>query len=201
MYTGLDILAENLANACALYAATVLRPRKRRDCEGVPRPCPHVWCRSNMIIDVTDTGAIMLNSGLGDESRGEGAARLLTEDTPDDVFYAHVDEVLDWWVYRTDKAKRLHTKKPESCLEDVIDDMQGEEMLLEDVGAVMHITRERARQIEEAATLALEQSRDRIKKMLRGSKARLPFHRVMLPKLIPQGPPLVAIRRRRKEKT
>lgn len=192
-------LGENLATVGAAATALVLRPRIRRDCANVPRPCPHVWCRSNMILDVTENGAIMLNSGLSDEDRGEGAARILGDDMPDEEFYAQVDQVLDWWVYRTDKARRLGTLQPKSCLEDVIDEMKGEEMLLEDVGAVMHITRERARQIEEATMLSLQKSKDRIQKLLSGSVARRLFHRLASPQVIPQGPPvpLVQIRRRK----
>ena len=84
-------------------------------------------------------------------------------------------------------------------MEDVIDAMEGDEMLLEDVGAVMHITRERARQIEEAALLALQKSKDRIQKLLGGSVARRLFHRLTSPRVLPQGPPapLVQIRRRK----
>jgi hypothetical protein len=195
-------LGENLEMVGAAIAVVILSPKIRRDCKDMPRPCWKVGCRSNMILDVTENGAIMLNSGLSDDDRGEGAARILGDDVSDEEFYAQVDQVLDWWVYRTDKARRLGTRQPQSCLEDVIDAMQGDEMLLEDVGAVMHITRERARQIEEAALLALTKSGDRIKKLLGGSFARRLFHRLTSPQVLPQGPPVPLVKiRRRKEPT
>jgi hypothetical protein len=38
------------------------RPMTRADCADGPRPCPHVWCRHHLYLDVSPrTGAIKLN--------------------------------------------------------------------------------------------------------------------------------------------
>lgn len=44
------------------YPEGVERPRTRRDCELVPRPCPFVSCKWNLYLDVNPrTGSIKLN--------------------------------------------------------------------------------------------------------------------------------------------
>jgi ribose/xylose/arabinose/galactoside ABC-type transport system permease subunit len=48
----------------------------------------------------------------------------------------------------------------------ILDRYKGEEMLLEDVGARMFITRERARQIEEKALKDLEAAKDLLRRKL-----------------------------------
>lgn len=155
------------------------RPRLRSHCangEGI-RPCPHVWCKSTMILDHTEGGGIVLNSGLRDDERGEGAARIWSpvrakdpakRAAEDQEFAAAVDATLEWWIYETDRARRWGSAPPpDSCLEDILDRLDdGEQMLLEEVGEKMFITRERARQIEESGWSQLTQSRERLKRRL-----------------------------------
>ena len=37
------------------------RPKTRRDCAQVPRPCPYVACKYSLYLDVTETGSIIFN--------------------------------------------------------------------------------------------------------------------------------------------
>lgn len=37
------------------------RPKTRKDCSQVPRPCPYVACKWNLYLDVMENGAIKLN--------------------------------------------------------------------------------------------------------------------------------------------
>jgi hypothetical protein len=153
----------------------ITRPTKRSECVNGIRPCPWVRCKANMIIDQTEGGGIVINSGLDDEERGEGAGRIWrptvrtnrAEKAAEDAeFAAQAEAALDWWIYRTDRARRMGSVMPDSCLEDILDRYKGEEMLLEDVGAKMFITRERARQIEEKALRDLEAAKDLLRRKL-----------------------------------
>jgi len=94
-----------LADADLRAAGPVRRPRVRRDCGAVSRPCPYVSCRYNLNVDVSDrTGALKLNF-------------------PD----------LEPWELVV------------SCALDVA---EAGGSTLEDVGAILNLTRERVRQIE-----------------------------------------------------
>lgn len=180
----LDHLGEALALVGACMAIEMMRPRKRVDCASAQRPCPFVGCRSNMIIDVTEDGEIIFNSGLVDAERGEGANRVLGPDVPDVEFYRQADNVIDWWRKMFSRATRLHIRPPDSCLEDIIDRHQRrmmsladddpsflEGMHLEKIGLHMFITRERARQLEGAALDQLKASAPRIKSLLEDATA------------------------------
>lgn len=161
------------------------RPRRRIDCRESLRPCPMVGCKSNMIMDVVD-GNIILNSGMLEADRGEGANRIIDARTTNEEFHAVVDATLDWWAKQSARARRLGTNPPESCLEDVIakhlaripdeDPITG--MDLEDVGAAMFITRERARQIESTALQLLRVASIRIRAALISGEARRPLARI-----------------------
>lgn len=161
------------------------RPQHRVDCREARRPCPMVGCKSNMILDVVD-GNIILNSGLLEADRGEGANRIIDARTTDEEFHAVVDATLDWWAKQAARARRLGTNPPESCLEDVIAKhiarIPAEEpitgMDLEDVGAAMFITRERARQIESAALRLLRAASPRIASALYNGETRRPLARI-----------------------
>ena len=151
------------------------RPTRRSECVGGIRPCPWVSCKANMIVDYTEGGGLVINSGLGDDERGEGAGRIwrptvrtdrAKRDAEKAEFLAQADTALDWWIYRTDRARRMGSVMPDSCLEDILDRYKGEEMLLEDVGAKMFITRERARQIEEKALQDLEAAKALLRRKL-----------------------------------
>jgi hypothetical protein len=88
-----------------LYPDDVDRPASRRDCYGLPRPCPFVTCSHHLYLDVNpQTGAIKLN-------------------------FPH----LEVW------------EMSETCSLDVAD--KGG-ITLEEVGAILNLTRERIRQVE-----------------------------------------------------
>lgn len=169
----------------AVIVLDEVRPRHRVDCREARRPCPMVACKSNMIMDVVD-GHIILNSGLLEADRGEGANRIIDARTTAEEFHAIVDATLEWWARQASRARRLGTNPPESCLEDVIqkhvDRIPTEEpitgMDLEDVGAAMFITRERARQIESAALKLLRVASPRILAALISGKSRRPLARI-----------------------
>lgn len=175
----LDNFGEGLALVGAMLALALYRPRLRLDCRDAERPCPMVGCRSNLIMDVGDDGTIILNSGLLDAARGEGANRVIDDKVTAAEFHRQVDEVLSWWERAYDRARRLRTNAPDSCLEDVIDrhlDKMGrladddprytDGLHLEDVGAALFITRERARQIEETAWRQLLEAAPRLRRSL-----------------------------------
>jgi Sigma-70, region 4 len=93
------------------------RPATRADCVDGPRPCPHVWCKYHLYLDVSPrTGAIKLNF-------------------PD----------LEVWELGA------------SCALDIADTGGS---TLEDVGALMNLTRERIRQLELRAMARLASVRD-----------------------------------------
>lgn len=93
------------------------RPETRADCAKGPRPCPHVWCKYHLYLDVSPrTGAIKLNF-------------------PD----------LEVWELEA------------SCALDIADSGGS---TLEDVGAIMNLTRERIRQLELQAMSRLASIRD-----------------------------------------
>lgn len=111
------------------------RPRIRRECEAVPRPCPYVGCRCHLWLDVSHTGNIKLN---------------FPDLEPDE----------------------MHT----SCMLDVAD---AGGMVLEDVAAVMNLSRERVRQIEHQALSRLVSRGTHLRELIPG----------VLPNLIMPGVP------------
>lgn len=93
--------------AVELSELETMRPRRRLECFGGPRPCPFVGCKFNLFLDVTVAGSLKLNF-------------------PD---------------LEPDEMPPLG-----SCALDVAE--QGG-LTLEQLGAVLNVTRERARQLEE----------------------------------------------------
>lgn len=100
------------------------RPLNRSDCIDGPRPCAHVSCRYHLAIEVSPTG--LLTSPL--MHRG-----LSLRDDPD---YAEA------WLGAVSDAVQF---MPNSCALDVADDGP---LTLDEVGDILALTRERARQIE-----------------------------------------------------
>jgi hypothetical protein len=129
------------------------RPLTRADCAGRPRPCPWVGCRFHLGIDVRETGTLTLHAGRTTEviehSDGRERARELTRRVaglPEHEPVTRADRAIDAFVEALAAA-------PLTCTLDVAD--QGG-VTLEQVGDLLHITRERVRQIE---TLALRKLR------------------------------------------
>jgi hypothetical protein len=176
--TPVENLGEALALVGAILAIEIAKPRSRIDCGVAARPCPFVSCKANMLIDVTEEGEIILNSGQVDAERGEGANREIGEDVPPEDFYQRVDAMLTWWDESYQRARRMRTRPPDSCLEDIIDrhrlklrtlpddEIQTDGMHLETIGGHMFITRERARQLEAAAWTLLKAIAPRLRRRL-----------------------------------
>ena len=55
-----DVRADRREPTCR-YPASAKRPRTRADCEEAPRPCPFVFCKWNLTIDVGPSGALKVN--------------------------------------------------------------------------------------------------------------------------------------------
>jgi hypothetical protein len=96
---------ERDAGAELTYPEDVQRPRERRDCADMPRPCPFVSCAHHLYLDVNqESRSLKLN-------------------------FPH----LEVW------------EMAETCSLDVAD-LGG--ITLEEVGAILNLTRERIRQVE-----------------------------------------------------
>jgi hypothetical protein len=82
-----------------------LRPTTRAHCRDEARPCPWVGCRYHLLLDMTETGALVLN-------RPDGARRsALDAHTPEALVRAWMDDAVD------------HLARMEyTCALDVLDD-------------------------------------------------------------------------------
>lgn len=95
------------------------KPKTRRDCENMVRPCPYVSCRHNLYLDVTENGSIKYN-------------------------FPHLEP----------------GDMKESCALDVA--ARGG-LTLEETGALMNVTRERIRQIQEKVAPRLRRAREAVR--------------------------------------
>ncbi len=112
----------------------IVRPVTRGDCRNVPRPCPYVSCRFNLLVDVHANGSIAFNLGPLDSP-------TVPRDASDDEFTAAADHATDAW---------LSAPHP-SCALDVIDERRSDEAPLSEIGEAMGLTRQRIDQIMRAA--------------------------------------------------
>jgi hypothetical protein len=96
------------------------RPKTRAECKDGPRPCPFVSCRHHLLLDVKEPGV-----------RGPGIKMNFPDMGPEDM-------------YATNEHGEVVTLP--SCSLDVAEEGNHN---LDEVGAFMNLTRERARQIED----------------------------------------------------
>jgi len=97
------------------------RPRVRGECAEVPRPCPYVACRYNLAVDVDETVTARRRYDKPDAITGLMVRHGFADEEP---------------------------AQAESCALDVADRGPA---TLEEVGAIMDVSKERVRQIEERA--------------------------------------------------
>lgn len=124
----------------------VIRPRTVGDCRQGPRPCPHVGCRFNLLIDVLDDGSIVINAKY---RRPEGALRVIAPkaDTQD-RFLDEIEDAIEVWYDAGGPPVK-------SCVLDETMAQFSEDAQLDEIAALMFVSRERVRQIEATALAKL----------------------------------------------
>lgn len=138
------------------------RPKVRSDCEGTPRPCPWLGCKYNLLLDVTESGGIIINHGRKVEVREGRRAKTAVKRLPiigarpsfrhNKLFETNVEKLIS----------EIDGIKANNCLLDLVE--KGETYTLEQTGDLLNITRERVRQIE---AKALKRARVRSKEELK----------------------------------
>lgn len=128
------------------------RPRKIRDCATSVRPCPWVSCKFNLLIDVVDEGGIVLNAG---HRRAEGGGRVIPpRPNAEERFRDELEDAIDWWFDEVDPENPLPSCAVEEAVKRQPDD--NNVTLLDEIAAMMYVTRERVRQIEAGALQKLK---------------------------------------------
>jgi len=154
-----------------------MRPTTFGECQGRPMPCPWVGCKYHALLDVIASGNIVINSGMklipggGTRGRPKQATRRLP-------------------VWRQAKSLRPRAKQAESedrrcdeiveTLEQaestcVLQMVEGEQQhTLDQVGAMLNVSRERVRQIEDKALGKLMDAagEEGLREMLAGAVAQ-----------------------------
>ena len=115
-------------------------PRRRADCQNVPRPCPWVRCRHHLLLEVTEGGGIALTAKQGSPGRSSTWPLHPLHPQP---------QVAERWCNRA--VMRLEGMG-ETCALDVAE--RGPQTLHE-IATILGVTRERVRQIETAALAKL----------------------------------------------
>lgn len=197
------------------------RPVTRADCANVPRPCPFVGCRANLLVDPLEDGSIALNfhskrlagadraippkhdpdqawfvlvtqrprgsrspatlwalGPLGDSPRARAVAKqyetefgkgttLVSRTIPDwcervaeqregiidSRFLDEVEDAIEEWFDEPDPDM------PSCVLDEVAKldrEVKDSDLLLEQIAKIMHVSRERVRQVEVAGLLKLK---------------------------------------------
>ncbi len=110
------------------------RPRTRQDCETAPRPCPYVGCRYHLAVNVK--GESITHSG--EKAAGRTLGGRIKRGMNVERWHKKVLKVID--------------DLPQTCALDVA--AEGA-ITLEEIGGLLGVSRERARQIEESALMKL----------------------------------------------
>lgn len=127
------------------------KPRVRGDCVDGPRPCGWCSCKFNLLIDVLDEGAIVLNADIKrPEARGRA---IVPKAWADDLFADQLEDFVEYFFDEPDPPRP-------SCALDEADRVGAEGMQLDEISDMMFVTRERVRQIEAEGLQMLRQVQD-----------------------------------------
>lgn len=117
------------------------------------RPCVFVSCRHHLLVDVTDVGSVVVNTGMQKEEMATGARSRRRQTSR---------RMGSFPVWRSTKRNgaaleeavlaELDNDRP-TCVLDLVAD--GVEHTLEETGEHLNITRERVRQIEVKALVSI----------------------------------------------
>lgn len=113
------------------------RPRTRGDCATAQRPCPHVWCRHHLAIEVSHCGSILLPGYKG----GFLPAKQLSRSRQ------RVEEFLER------ASDQVAGAAGDTC---ALDAASRGGMTLDEISARFNVTRARAEQIEKSALRKVE---------------------------------------------
>lgn len=137
---------------------------------GRPRPCPWFGCKYNLLVDVTENGTIIFNAGVeriryGERSNGHPHVRTISR-RPTSVSTKyngrrHKELLAQGEKALFDRIREAVENEEElpSCLLDIVEG--GNALTLEEVGETMSVTRERVRQVEVKALVALKRDPDK----------------------------------------
>lgn len=109
----------------------ITRPVTRGDCRDVPRPCPWVSCRFNLLLDVQPNGTIAFNA------TGARVAPRSGIRTSDEDFDRIAEAATDAWAESCGP----------SCALDVIDEAHGDEVPLATIAAALDVSRQHLDQL------------------------------------------------------
>jgi len=119
--------------------------------------CPH-----NLILEITEAGGIVFNVGV-EVIRARDANRIISRQDPAGEFEVQADIAIEWWADQAAAAIAADVPPPHSCALDVAD--EGHHML-DEIGAILHVTRERVRQLESKALRELKHRTGRLRRRL-----------------------------------